>query len=185
MERQYCGFGQLFAPKIGMYAHSPMHPRPYRSAHEAALGVARIGATHELGQLPPTLHEVQQEQVTVRTKADQIDAALKACGNASLLSQWAPLRQRAYAYASQEFGVWGYLGWMFVTPNDLENGKQLERDMTPWFKIAADCSGKLPTPAPLPPSSGGLGDTIEKTFSGASQLLMLWLAYELLVKRGA
>lgn len=154
------------------------------SAHAAALGVARIGAAHVVGQLPPTLHEVEQEQVTVKTKANQIDAALQACGNPALLSQWRPLRDRASAYAAQQFGVWGYLGFLFVTPNDLENGKQLERDMTPWFKIAADCKGKLPTPAPLP-SSAGLGDTLEKTFAGASQLLLLWLAYELLVKRGA
>lgn len=149
------------------------------SAHHAAQQLRLVG---QAGPLPPTLHDVQAEQQTVRSKTVQLQAGMDACikagkipVDAPIVAQWNALALRGLQYADQDFSLWGtgFGGWIFVTPNDLDRGFQLERDLQPWFEVVSKCSTKMPTPSQPQQQGGGLGDL----FNAAQGILPWVLAY--------
>jgi hypothetical protein len=160
------------------------------SAHHAARSV--VG---QAGPLPPTLHDVEAEQQTVASKAKQIDAQFASCVQSGkmkpddpTLAQWRAQKERADAYAAQDFSLWGTgaLGWLFVTPDDLDRGYQLERELQPWFDVANNCGGKAPVPSgdqlqKQQQNDFGLGDL----FKGVQGLVLLLVAYEFLKGRNS
>jgi hypothetical protein len=161
----------------------------FRSATDAAAAHRAARKAGVVGQLPPTLHDVQQEQATVRSKAKQIQAGMDEClltrkldpstqETRALVAQWEALRDRAYAYADEDFSIlgtgWG--GWIFVTDNDLQRGRQLERDLQPWFDIIKNCGGKMPTPGPGQAPGGGFD--LSSVLSDAKGLLLLFLIWK-------
>lgn len=144
----------------------------YGSAAEALAAYNRGG---RVGQWPPSCATYEQEQKKVSALFQTLDGGVSGCRgklDAQTLGAWEAMRLRVMAFVNAS------CFFLTITDDDLEVGRQLERELGDWWKKLADkgCMGDAPKPAQPGKPSGGLGDLL----GDFKTIALIFLAYEIL-----